>query len=218
MAAAIHRQQGGIYQGQTVAWSVINEPMEQDCFWRKNIGEDWIECALRFAHEADPQATLLINEYKIERGPLDGDKGTAFYNLVKSMKARGVPLHAVGFQGYFDVRTNIEDVTRAMKLYADIGIEVHVTELAVRVYSDTPTPQMLQRQAEFYRAFLKACLATPNCAVLTVFGVTDKLHWLVVKGNKESPVLFDRQYQPKPAYFALLEELKAASSRGKEPN
>jgi len=205
----------GRYRGQAFAWSVVNEPMKQNCFWRKNVGEDWIECALRFAHEADPAATLLINEYKVERGALDGEKGTAFYRQVKSMKERGVPIHAVGFQSYFDVTTNIEDVKRAMNLYADIGVNVHVTELAVRVYSDTPTSHQLRRQAEFYRSFLKACLEAPNCEVLTVFGVTDKLHWLVVRGEKESPVLLDRQYQPKPAYFALLEELKATSSRRK---
>jgi len=49
--------------------------------------------------------------------------------------------------------------------------------------------------------------------VMTVFGVTDKLHWLVLSGNQEAPVLFDRQYRPKPAYHALLEELGSASSR-----
>ena len=48
---------------------------------------------------------------------------------------------------------------------------------------------------------------------MTVFGVTDKLHWLVLSGNPEAPVLFDRQYRPKPAYHALLDELERAGSR-----
>jgi endo-1,4-beta-xylanase len=203
----------GRYRGRAFAWNVVNEPMKEDCYWRKHVGDDWVERALQFAHEADPETTLLINEYKVERGLLDGRKGTAFYERVKRMKERGVPIHAVGFQGYFDLGTNIEDVKRAMRLYADIGIKVHVTELAVRVYSDRPTPEMLKRQAVFYASFLGACLNEPNCEVLTVFGVTDKMHWLVVKGEKESPVLFDRQYRPKPAYFALLETLEATGAR-----
>ena len=203
----------GRYRGRAVAWSVVNEPLKEDGFWRRKVGEDWIERALRFAHEADPQASLLLNEFGIERGPKDGGKWRKFYALVKSMKAEGVPIHAVGFQSYFDRSTDLADVASAMKLFADIGIKVHVTELAVLVRTDVPTPQQLQQQAAVYRSVLKTCLAAPNCEVMTIFGVTDKLHWLVLSGNREAPVLFDRQYQPKPAYHALLEELTRAGDR-----
>lgn len=201
------------YRGRAVAWSVVNEPMKEGAFWRRKVGEDWIEQALRFAHEADPQASLLLNEFGIERGPKDGDKWKKFYGLVKTMKARGVPIHAVGFQSYFDSSTNLADVADAMKLFADIGVKVHVTELAVRVRTDAPTSQQLQQQAAIYRSVLQTCMAAPNCEVMTIFGVTDKLHWLVLSGNRESPVLFDRQYRPKPAYHALLDELARAGGR-----
>ncbi len=205
----------GRYRGRAVAWSVVNEPIKTDAFWRKNVGVDWIEQALRFAHEADPQACLLINEFGIERGPKDGDKWKQFYALVKSLKAKGVPLHAVGFQSYFDGSTNLADVADAMKLFADIGIQVHVTELAVLVGTDAPTPEQLQQQAAVYRSVLQTCLAAPNCKVMTIFGVTDKLHWLVRNGRRESPLLFDGQYRPKPAYHALLDELdRAAEAKG----
>ena len=203
----------GRYRGRAVAWSVVNEPMREDAFWRRRVGEDWIEHALRFAHEADPQATLLLNEFGIERGPKDGEKWTKFYGLVKSMKAKGVPIHAVGFQSYFDSSTNLADVADGMKLFADLGVKVHVTELAVRVHTASPSPQQLQEQAAIYRSVLKTCLAAPNCEVMTVFGVTDKLHWLVLSGNPEAPVLFDRQYRPKPAYHALLDEFEKAVIR-----
>jgi endo-1,4-beta-xylanase len=175
------------------------------------VGEDWVEQALRFVHEADPEATLLINEFKVERGPADGEKWTQFYSLVKSMKGKRVPIHAVGLQCYFDPSTHVVDLANAMKLFADIGVRVYITELAVRVYTDAPTPQQLQRQADTYRSVLRTCLEAPNCNAMTIFGVTDKLHWLVLRqGAKESPVVFDRQYQPKPAYYALLDELKSS--------
>ncbi|MBM4024564.1 MAG: endo-1,4-beta-xylanase [Planctomycetes bacterium] len=197
------------YRDRVAVWNVVNEPIREGCFWRKNVGADWVEQALRFTHEADPNATLLINEFKVERGPADGPKWTQFYALVESMKAQGAPIHAVGLQCYFDRSTAVQDLAHAMKLFADIGVKVYVTELAVRVYTDVPTPQHLQGQAAMYRSVLKTCLEAPNCNAMTVFGVTDKLHWLVLRqGAKESPVLFDRRYQPKPAYYALLDELK----------
>lgn len=199
----------GRYRGRVAIWNVVNEPIKADCFWRENVGEDWVEQALRFVHGADPEATLLINEFKVERGPADGQKWTQFYSLVKSMKAKGVPIHAVGLQCYFDTSTQVADLANAMKLFADMGVRAYVTELAVRVYTDAPAPQQLQRQADMYRSVLKTCLDAPNCDAVTIFGVTDKLHWLVLsQGAKESPVIFDRQYQPKPSYYALLDELK----------
>lgn len=202
----------GRYRGKAVAWSVVNEPI-RDCFWRKRLGDDWVEQALRLAHEADPGATLLINEFGIERGPADGAKWTAFYSLAKALKAKGAPLHAVGLQTYVGRAITAAELAQAMRLFADVGIKVHVTELAVLVRTDTPTPQQLQQQAAVYRSILKTCLEAPNCEVMTIFGVTDKWHWLVRSGRKEAPVLFDRQYQPKPAYYALLDELKAAGDQ-----
>ncbi|MHB8902344.1 MAG: endo-1,4-beta-xylanase [Thermoguttaceae bacterium] len=44
---------------------------------------------------------------------------------------------------------------------------------------------------------------------MTVFGITDKLHWLVRAGHAEAPVIFDDDYHPKPAYDSLLGELKS---------
>jgi endo-1,4-beta-xylanase len=70
-----------------------------------------------------------------------------------------------------------------MKRFADIGVRVYVTELAVRVYTDAPTPQQLQRQADTYRSVLKTCLEAPNCDAMTILGVTDKLHWLIGTGT-----------------------------------
>lgn len=51
--------------------------------------------AFRWAHEADPQAVLLLNEYDAEG--FNG-KSDALYEFVKGMLARGVPIHGVGMQ------------------------------------------------------------------------------------------------------------------------
>ena len=57
-----------------------------------------------------------------------------------------------------------------------------------------------QDQAAVYSALLGACLANaPHCDSFMTWGFTDAYTWLPGR----SPLMFDEQYQPKPAYFAL---------------
>ena len=48
---------------------------------------------------------------------------------------------------------------------------------------------------------------------VTFWNVSDKSSWLdnfPVTGRKNYPLLFDRNYQPKPAYQAVVETVKKA--------
>lgn len=176
-------------RGLVLAWSVVNEPCKRG-FFHRAIGADWIEKALQFAHEADPTTPLLLNEYGIERGPAgDAAKWEQFYGMVKGLKERGAPIHAVGFQGYFELDTKMNEVAEAMKRFEELGIKVHLTEVAVRVHARNPSSEMLQAQGKKFGEVLRTCLEAPNCELMTIFGVTDKLHWLVLSGQAEAPVI-----------------------------
>ena len=64
----------GRYKGRVKGWDVVNEALESDGSlrnspWRKLIGDDFIEHAFQFAHEADPQAELYYNDYSLESEP-----------------------------------------------------------------------------------------------------------------------------------------------------
>ena len=196
-------------RGLVLAWSVVNEPCKHG-FFQRAIGADWIAKALQFAHEADPNTPLLLNEYGVERGPAgDPAKWEQFYGMVKGFKEQGVPIHAVGFQGYFELDTKMDKVGEAMRRFQELGIKVHLTEVAVRVHARNPASETLQAQGNKFREILSTCLEAPNCELMTIFGVTDKLHWLVLSGQVEAPVIFDANYNPKPAYVSLLTELKS---------
>lgn len=202
-------------RGVVLAWSVVNEPCKSG-FFRRAIGPDWIEKALQYAHEADPNTSLLLNEYDVERGPAgDKAKWEQFYGMVKGLQERKVPIHAVGFQAYFELNTKMNDVADAMRRFQAIGIKVYLTEVAVRVHARNPSPDTLQAQGEKYREVLRTCLDAPNCDLMTIFGITDKLHWLVLSGQAEAPVIFDGNYNPKPAYDSLLSELKSREPKVK---
>ena len=56
----------------------------------------------------------------------------------------------------------------------------------------------LQKQADVYRGILRACLDVPACKSWGVWGFYGRQH-------KD---IFDVNFQPKPAFWAIVDELK----------
>ena len=186
-------------------WDVVNEPLAPNGtlasnLWRRFIGPDYVELALRAAHAANPRAKLYINEYAVE-GPsakLDG-----LVALVRDLRARNVPLDGVGLQYHTHIRGSIDQPTleATMRRFADLGLQVQITEMDVATsLLDGSREQRLARQAAVYGDAARACNAVPACNRFTTWGISDSLSWL---GSAEMPLLFDAQYQPKPALSAV---------------
>ena len=165
--------------------------------------------AFRWAHEIDPNAHLYYNDYG---GEGLGTKSDAIYNLVKNLKAQGVPIQGVGMQMHTGVgwapqpRDLIDNINRLGQL----GLEVHISEMDVQIQKSTGTEsEKLTSQAQIYSQIMGACLSTKACKSFTVWGLTDKHSWIPgYTGHADAPLLFDGSYRPKPAYNALLEVLK----------
>lgn len=186
-------------------WDVVNEPLSENGalannVWKRFIGDDYVEIALRAARAANPRAKLYINEYAVE-GPnakLDG-----LLALVRDLKSRDVPLDAIGLQYHTHIQGFLDEATLAdtMRRIAALGVEVEITEMDVGTsLLDGPVEQRLARQADAYGAAARACNAVAACTGFTTWGFTDRFSWL---GSAEMPLLFDTQYRPKPAYGAV---------------
>lgn len=202
------------YRGQVAHWDVVNEPLEangnlRDVIWMRAIGPDYIDLAFRWAHEADPDAKLYLNEY----GEGLNSKADSLYLLAKELKERGVPIDGVGFQTHigFLSANDYKEVAENMKRFNEIGLEIVITEMDVPLTQFPGTlEEKLAQQADMYRNFLKICLEAPNCNILNLWGFTDRYTWLKsFLGTLKSPLIFDTNYRPKPAYYAMLEELKS---------
>src|SRR5271155_4217995 len=77
--------------------------------WLQHLGVKYIDTAFRLAHEADPMADLVINEYDIECvGEQFTARRQALLTLVRDLRARGVPLHGVGLQGHIKGKYQID--------------------------------------------------------------------------------------------------------------
>ena len=187
---------------------------------------DWFGQTFRWVRAAADKAgatklRLFYNDYGIET---PGAKTDAVYRWVTEQKKNGVPIDGVGFQAHMscDCRDGCNDtrvVAANMRRFIQAGFAVWVTELDVKMSEGCteqdqvitclasnclPLPELANvfvvLQAAVYSALLGACLANaPHCDSFMTWGFTDKFTWL----PGTSPLIFDEQYQPKPAYFAL---------------
>ncbi len=201
----------GHYRGKVAQWDVVNEAVDKDGrlrdnVWLRVIGPDYIDLAFTWAHEADPNAALYYNDYDIE---FPGPKASAVHALVRRLQARRIPIDGVGIQAH---ERNADPPSRyaleaALRGYADLGLDVAITELDVRVQLPA-SDEKLKEQAKIYTDVLDACLAVSRCRTLVTWGLTDKYSWVPAEIPGFGAALpFDAAYQPKPALIALRKGL-----------
>ena len=218
------------YAGQVFAWDVVNEAMDEngkvrDSLWYNQPGiglsgkgTGYIERVFRWAHEPDPKALLFYNEAE---GEGMSRKSDAVYAMVKDFRNRGVPIHGVGLQMHLPLlEADVTAVAANIARLTALGVQVHITELDVSLPVDSSgsaQPGDLARQADVYRGIVRACLKSSGCAAIQTWGFSDKYSWIGShsQGARGQALPFDRAYQPKAAYRALLEELSAGRIAGR---
>lgn len=197
------------YRGEILAWDVVNEAVAndgslRDTFWLQQIGPEYIELAFRWAHEADPTARLFYNDYG---GEGLGAKSDAIYSLLQELIQDDVPVHGVGLQMHVSVENppDPSQVTANIERLSQLGLEIHITEMDVRV----PLPaneQILEQQALVYRSILDICLSNPSCTTFVMWGFSDRYSWVPKHfPGQGSALILDENFRPKPAYDALIQ-------------
>ena len=200
------------YAGQMDRWDVVTEVFSifggtglEHNFFYNVLGPDYIAEAFEIAHAADPQATLFINESLVEFYPA---KRQELYDLVAGLVADGVPIHGVGLEMHETLAGPATGViTEMVNSYHALGLEVAITELDVHTYDSA-------QQAQIYGDVVAEALAA-GVDDISTWGFTDKHAFTWLPGAK--PLMFDEQYQPKPAYFAVLKSLSDFVRWGSAP-
>jgi endo-1,4-beta-xylanase len=208
------------YKGKVYAWDVVNEAIDDDdsiylrkSEWFKICGEEYIEKAFLWAHEADPKAQLFYNDYNTE-SPVKRDK---VYHLLKTLLDKGIPVNGIGLQGHWNIYNPDEkDLRDAIEKYSSLGIKIQVTELDVSVYSsDESDPsdnvfnfEREKRQIEKYEMVFRVLRDYKSVITgVTFWNVSDKSSWLdnfPIRGRKNYPLLFDQNLKPKKAYWEVV--------------
>ncbi|MEZ0482933.1 endo-1,4-beta-xylanase [Fibrella aquatica] len=215
----------GRYKGKIYAWDVVNEavPDTGTSIYRKSkfyeiLGEEYIEKAFEYAHAADPSAQLFYNDYNTE----NATKRDKIYQLLKKLKDKGVPINAVGLQGHWSIyEPTKQEMEESITRFASLGLKVQITEMDVSVYPkeherrarrDTDksefTSVMNDKQAAQYKMLFEVFRKHKDKLTgVTFWNLSDKYSWLdsfPVPNRKDSPLLFDQNYQPKKAFFEVV--------------
>jgi endo-1,4-beta-xylanase len=196
--------------------------------WYDIIGEDYIKIAFEAAHDADPNCKLIYNDYNMYQS----EKTDFIIDMVNNLKSEGVPIHGIGSQGHmFLNHPSLDKVEYWLRKISDANIPLHITELDVSVLPNAwkhrgasvedrfdlaqkynPYPNYipsskLKQQAKRYKSLFKLFLKYSHTIErVTFWGVWDGNSWrnyLPMKGRTDYPLLFDRNFKPKPAYFTL---------------
>lgn len=203
------------YRGKVIAWDVVNEAFDssgnlRNTVFSRVLGDSFIELAFRTARAADPDVKLYYNEYDVESAY---PKSDGVYLLLKGLRERGVPIDGVGMQMHTRTRDEdppVPEFVANLDRFAALGLDVTLSEMEIRICSDGT----LELQKQRYHDVIAACVAHPGCGDITIWGIPDKYSFLngnagleCVDGGDPRPLLWDDDYQKKPAYDGVLDAL-----------
>lgn len=224
------------YDGQMYSWDVVNEALNEDGTMRRSIflsrlGDDFVTEAFRLAQKAAPKTELYYNDYNNEQPA----KRAGCIALMKKIQDAGVRIDGVGIQGHWHVgKVPFKEIEESIQQYAAMGLKVMFTELDIEVLprsfqgadvnqrvASNPTlnpypnglPDSVQQQlASDYENLFKLFLKyKKHVTRVTFWGVNDGQSWLndwPVRGRTNYPLLFDREFNPKPAFYKVIETKK----------
>lgn len=225
----------GRYKGRIHGWDVVNEAFLDDGSFRESefyqiLGEDYLRLAFEYAAEADPEAELYYNDYSMAQP----GKRQGVVNWAQSLLEQGVKIDGIGMQGHLNMDyPSLEEFEKSIVAFSDLGLQVMITEMDLAVlpmpdqsvgaeisataeYQEQWNPyteglpfevesKQNQRFVDFFELFIKHHAVIDR---VTMWGVNDSHSWKnnwPVKGRTDYPLLFDRNFQPKPAVSQIIE-------------
>ncbi|GBF20455.1 MULTISPECIES: endo-1,4-beta-xylanase [Arenibacter] len=224
----------GRYKSRINGWDVVNEALNEDGTLRESVflkvlGDGYLSDSFKWAKEADPSAELYYNDYNL----CNKEKRDGVIKLVKNLQENGAEIDGIGMQGHWNLEgPSLEDIEASILAYYNLGLKVMITELDITVLPNpndlegaevnqhfensafmNPYPAKLpdsisiklaKRYQDIFKLFKKH---SEKISRVTFWGVNDNQSWLnnwPVKGRKNYPLLFDRDYQPKVAYDSVI--------------
>ena len=186
------------YRNDIKIWDVVNEPVHLhrlETAWSK----DYVLLSYKWAREADPKATLVINDYANFRGAVD-----EYVPLVKDLLAKGAPIDVIGEQAHdAPYWYSPKDIFDTLDKMASTGLRIHLTELTYPSNNSKITGGFAKgnwdeaRQAEFYRYLMTLAFSHPNVDAITMWAFWDGSSWL--KGGG----IVREDWTPKPAFESV---------------
>lgn len=238
-AQAIHLQaMVRRYKGRIHTWDVLNEVVDadskngsglRDSVLSRLWGSNRYPALFELAREADPLALLAYNDYGMEQDDQWCERRrTAVLRLLEAWVRQKTPVNVMGLQAHLDLSRPFSApvLLRFFDELRSLGLRIQITELDVRDSLATGgVPARDAAVAALYRDFIGACFSHPAVEMVVMWNVTDDDSWVNrwAQGQRRAdglpmrPTLFDTQGQPKPAFAAVADAMRAASVRFEGP-
>jgi endo-1,4-beta-xylanase len=222
----------GRYEGKIASWDVVNEALNEDGTMRQSIfleklGDDFVTDAFRLAQKAAPATELYYNDYNNEQPA----KKAGCIALIRKIQKAGVRIDGIGIQGHWHLgKVPLRDIEESILAYSALGLKVMFTELDIEVLprnftgadvnrqigedpvlnpyvNGLPDPVQQQLATDYENLFKLFLKYKDKITRVTFWGVNDGQSWLngwPVRGRTNHPLLFDREYKPKPAFHRVI--------------
>ena len=224
------------YPGVIYAWDVVNEAVETtqgdydestgwmtrsrfnggDNMWYATVGPEYVEKAFTYARQyAADGVKLFYNDYNT----FDSTKRDAICKLLQPLKQKGL-VDGIGMQSAMDlnypsIKTGIGSVKDAIAAYAQLGLEIHMSEITMRCPDDSASS--VKKQAERYEELFQVILAMDsdnggpaNITNVTFFGLMD--NYLMYPDDEQYYWLLDNKLQPKESFYSIQNAWKTKNT------
>jgi endo-1,4-beta-xylanase len=194
------------FRGRLDRWDVVNEPTHLGRFktrlgeWAISMGTiPYVMESLKIAREANPTATLLVNDYRTD---------PAFFAILDQLRDQGrLCFDEVGIQSHMHGGPwPLANIWEVCDRYARLGLPIHFTEATVvsgpRIEGERwkPTnPELEEAQAEYVPKFYTMLFAHPAVEALTWWDFSDDHAWQGAAAG-----LIRNDMSPKPVYDRLM--------------
>ncbi|WP_339629739.1 endo-1,4-beta-xylanase [uncultured Maribacter sp.] len=222
------------YKGKIYGWDVVNEALNEDGTLRNSLfleelGSDYLINSFKWAQESDPNVELYYNDYNMA----NPEKRAGAIKLVKMLQENGTKIDGIGMQGHWNLEgPSLKEIEESIIAYSDLGLQVMITELDITVIPnpwdlhgaevnqnfegsefmnpyptqlpDSISNQLAKRYQDIFQIFKKH---EDKISRVTFWGVNDGQSWLnnwPIRNRTNYPLLFDRRYKPKAAYYSVL--------------
>jgi len=209
------------FPGVIYSWDVVNEAIDAGSAdenkvrdthdgapnpWYVTVGADYIEQSFVFARRyAAPEVTLFYNDFNT----FYPNKLLPILALLEDLREKGL-VDGMGLQSHIGFTDpSIMDFQAAITKYAELGLEIHLTELDINLDSNS-ADDLLKLAIRYKRivsmAYFLIDSDLANVGNITVWGLSDRDTWLNNRdgGGKRYPLLFNEYLYPKLAFYGFL--------------
>ena len=178
------------YKGKIKEYDVLNEPTHAN-YLQKLVGDSINWNCFKWAHAADPDARLYVNDYNIIEYQ---DQTNNFVALVKKMLLNGAPVSGIGAQCHIGSSVDLVNFKTRFDQLGQFGLPVKITEFDMGAKSLTE-----QQYAAEISKMMRLAFSHPSIQGFIFWGLSEPT-WVpesisnLIREDKTSKLAADTLY------------------------